>query len=320
MKCQLAALIFALIFASSLSAHQVHPCLALVAQLSQGAKQCELKQTQKGECDGVLQDLEGQVQFCKQQHFTQKAIDGAIEYGFAALEGDVSQSPYQRQVKQEQWEYQLMKPNLQAFERYFPDAVRISDVLTERFNASACPKQYLGDPDRYRYFGAQSLIRYSREQGQEDENPGHSGRYVYHWFAAERPGVCYDPDSSNGPDEKVVNIPGFFLDGLEEKDRVQVVRCKSNCLEEQAALAELYEQYNKQYRRHRQLLVCSDIDQRNEERRVVKGQRRSSIKLPDYCPDGEIQVETLNAGGLLDQLEQQLFLDVTLRTETAKSE
>ena len=318
MKTRLGAFIIPMIFACGLPAHPADPCLALVAQLAQGTKQCELKQTQKGECDGVLQDLEGQVQHCKQQLFTQKAIDGAIEYGFAALEGDVSQSPYKRQVKQEQWEYQLMKPNLLAFEQFFPDAVRISDVLTERFNAPACPKQYLGDPDRYRYFGAQTLTRYSRD-GQVDDQQ-QTVKYVYHWFAAERPGVCYDPDSANRPDEKVVNIPDYFLNDLDASDRVKVVRCKSNCLEEQAALADLHEQYSKQYRRHRQLLVCSDIEQRNDARRVVKGQRRSSIKLPDYCPAGEIQVETLNAGGLLDQLEQQLFLDVTLRIETTKSE
>ena len=138
--------------------------------------------------------------------------------------------------------------------------------------------------------------------------------------SAERPGTCYAPDASDQSEEKVVNIPGYFLNDLETQSRVRVIRCKSNCMEEQAALAKLHDQYSKQYRRHRQLLVCSDIDQRNETRRVIKGQRQSMIKLPDYCPDGEIPVEVLNARGLLDQLEQQLFLDGALPIETAKSE
>lgn len=337
MKTLLGLFLLLVFLAPCLVAHPVDPCLARVAQLAQGAKQCELKQQIKGQCDDILGDLNGQIQVCKLQLFTEHTIDAAVEYGYTALDGDVSQSPYRRQVKQEQWEYQMMKSNLLVFQRYFPGADHVNEALAERFNSRECPRQYMGDPERYRYFGSETLVRYPpRDNVGEGEAQGEPVQYLYHWFSAERPGVCYEiPSGMTGvsaeetagkgvdeAQEKIVNVPGYFLSELESLQSVKVIRCQSNCLEERALLADLHDQYARQYRLHRQLLVCSDVQQRNNARKVVKGQRRSAIKLPDYCPKDEVEVAELNARGLVEQLEQRLFMDVSLQieTDTAKSE
>lgn len=307
-------------------AHPVEPCLAMITQLAQAAKACELAQTTKGQCDADLGSLEGQIQYCKQQLFTEKAINYALEYGYNALAGDIAQSPYRRELKQQRWEYQLMKPNLSAFQRYFPEADHIHDALLERFNSGSCPKVYAGTPDRFRYFGKQTLTRFPTPADQGD-----AVKFVFHWFSPERQGECYgipdsDMDKSNaepvpaGLAAKIVNIPDYFIAELETRELTRVIRCKGNCLEEQAVLAELYDRYTAQYRQHRQLLVCSDMEQRNETRKPIKGQNRSAIKLPEYCPEAEVQVHELNALGLLEQLDQRLFKAVPLSLVTVKTE
>ncbi|HAG93733.1 MAG: hypothetical protein CMK83_11205 [Pseudomonadales bacterium] len=303
-------------------AHPVEPCLARLSQLSVTLKDCELHQVEEGQCGSSRARLDAQIALCKQQQFTDQAINRGIDYGYASLEGDVGQSPYRRQVRKQQWENSLMKPNLIRFGRLFPDALHVHESLMERFNTQACPKQYAGKSDRYVYFDVVTLTQYPTSYDELAPE-----KYVYHFFAPEKKGVCYAPDagpaavdaSAAGP--RVVNIPGYFLAELEAADRVKVVRCASgDCAAEKTALADLYDQYSQQYRHHRQLLICSDIEQRNDSRRAIKGVKQSKVKLPDYCPAQEIQVQALNARGLLQQLEQRLFQDVTFRIETANSE
>ncbi|RLT97421.1 hypothetical protein [Ketobacter sp.] len=299
--------------------HPADPCLARIAQLAQSAKGCELTQKESGECDPINGQLEVQVQRCKSQQFTESAIQDAIEYGAAAVEGDVSQSPYRLQVKQQQWEYQMMKPNLERFADYFPEAHHIQDALLERFNTAACPKQYEGRPDRYRFQGHQTLSRYPGMDAAPDGSQS-AEKHAFYGFSPERPGACYPvlpatPGTAEGAQKTLmpVNIPDYFLAELEQRERVRVLRCESDCEAEWASLASWHEEYSKQYRRHRQLLMCLDVEQRNENRRTVKGVRRTAIKLPDYCPEEEIAVQELNARGLLEELDRRLFLDTVWR-------
>lgn len=306
-------------------AHPVEPCVARLSQLAATLKDCELHQVERGQCDSSHMRLESQIAVCRQQQFTDQAINNGIDYGYASLEGDVGQSPYRRQMRKQQWENSLMKPNLTSFSKLFPDAGHIQESLMELFNTQACPKQYAGKATRYVYHGSTVLTRFPATFEESYEEPNKEStreQFRYHFFSAEQPGECYSPDSHTAQEKvNIVNIPDYFLGELEGISRVKVVRCATaNCLDEPTELAQLYERYRKQFHRHRQLMVCSDIDQRNETRKTVKGVKRSKVKLPDYCPQDEIQVQALNAEGLLQQLEQRLFQDVTIRIETAKSE
>jgi len=299
-------------------AHPVEPCRARLAQLAATLKDCELSQSEKGQCEQPKSSLEVQMAQCKQQQFTPEAINSAVDYGYASLDGDVGQSPYRRQIRKLRWETSLMKPNVASFNQLFPDFDHIQEPLTELFNTHSCPKQYLGNNDRFMYFGSSQISQYPAQ----DSEQASAKVYRVYWFQPEQKGECYAPDntmSENGP--KVVNLPVQFLTELGQQSDVRLIRCSSNnCELEKAGLAEMIARYQQQYRLHRQLMVCSDIEQRNENRKVIKGKRRSVYSLPEYCPDGEIAVHELNARGLLQQLEQALFHDVTIRIQTAKSE
>lgn len=310
---------------ASVSAHPEAPCLARLSQIAATLKDCELHQVERGQCDSSHQRLDSQIAVCRQQQFTGQAINGGIDYGYASLQGDVGQSPYRRQMRKQQWENSLMKPNLTSFAQVFPEAGHIHENLTELFNTKPCPKQYAGNGSRYVYYGSTILAQYpaAYRVGKKESNEEPSAEeYRYHFFAVEKSGECYAPEGQDSEgNTRIVNIPDYFLGQLKGQSQTKVVRCGTDsCTEEKLKLGALYEQYRKQFRWYRQLMVCSDIDQRNETRKAVKGVRRSKVKLPDYCPQEEIQVQALNAEGLLRQLEQRLFQDVTVRIETAKSE
>lgn len=299
-------------------AHPVEPCRATLAQLAVTLKECELAQSEKGQCARPKQSLERQVAKCEHMQFTGEAINSAVDYGYASLEGDVGQSPYRRELRKQRWENSLMKPNVLQFNQYFPDFSHNQESVMELFNLPACPKQYLGQPERMLYYGATQIGRYS------DLADGETSTRIYtvHWFQGEKKGQCYQPVGDAGADApKVVNLPANMLVELRKVENTRAVLCKTeHCTAEQTELADLYERYQKQYRLHRQLLICSDIDQRNENRKSIKGMRRPAFSLPDYCPEEEIQVQALNAKGLLDQLEQSLFQGVTISFQTVKSE
>lgn len=307
----------ALAISAQSTAHPVHPCLAKLSELAATLKDCELAQAEKGQCSQPKHSLEAQTKHCRNQQFTPDAVNNAVDYGYASLEGDVGQSPYRRQVRKMRWESSLMKPNIERFNSLFADFSHIQEDLTELFNRDACPKQYQGSAERFLYFGSTDISRYASS---EADNPKPTV-YTVHWFARENKGQCYPPQAVGGElDPMVVNLPERFLEDL-AKGNQRSVRCESaSCEMEITELETRYQQYQQQYRLHRQLLICSDIDQRNENRKVIKGQRRSAYTLPEYCPQEEIQVQELNARGLLEQMDQSLFQDVTIRFQTAKSE
>lgn len=302
--------------------HPVEPCRARLAQLAATLKDCEISQAEKGQCEQPKLSLEAQIAQCKQQQFTSEAVNSAIDYGYASLEGDVGQSPYRRQMRKLRWETSLMKPNIVSFNQLFPGFDHIQDGLTELFNRDACPKQYLGSSNRFLYFGSTQISQYP----DSDEENAKPFDVRVHWFQPEQKGECYSPVvSAEEGAPTIVNLPAQFLTELERvqgnKNDARIVRCQSAACEvEKAGLDAMVDHYQKQYRLHRQLMICSDIDQRNENRKHIKGKRRSAYSLPDYCPEEEIQVKELNARGLLEQLEQSLFHAVTIRIQTAKSE
>jgi hypothetical protein len=313
------SIIVLIAFAGLAFAHPVEPCRARLAQLATTLKDCQLSQVESNQCQLPQQQLDEQRRKCRQRRFTNESLDSAIDHGFALLQGDVGQSPYLKQVRKQRWENSLMKPNIENFVRLFPDFTQVTSDLMERFNSSKCPKQYEGGSDRYLFINPVLMTQYpdSPQQGEKAQT------YTVYFMQQEEPGHCYAPTAADGATNpyKVVNLPNYMLLQLERRDHASVIRCQSlGCATEQAELEQLYSQYQNQYRRYRQLTVCADIDQRNDSRKSIKGKKRSSFTLPDYCPKDEIQVKMLNAKGNLEQLQLRLFQAVTIRIGSAKSE
>lgn len=307
------------VLASQVWAHPSAVCLHRLSQSATQLKACQIAQAQEGQCDHLQQALYSGREQCAAEGFVESDINSAVQYGFAQLEGDTSQSPYARQVQQHRWENSLMKPNVQRFQKQFPEYGHHLADITSNFNTAQCPKQYEGHREGWLFVGSQSIKRYPLgEQG------GTSAQtYTVFLMAPQKQGQCYSPNPSQqtGQSYSVVNIPELMLLEMEKKPDTRLLRCQHPlCMDDKVALESIYEQYQRQYREYRQLMVCADIDIRNENRRSFKGQKRSKILLPDYCPQEEVQVKALNAKGNLDQLVQLLFQDVNIGVQTVKME
>lgn len=306
-----------LVFAQLVHGHQVEPCLARLTQVAALEKACKVSQTNGRQCDVPFRELQQQKLACQMAQFTPKDIARAIEHGYESVQGDVNQSPYQARVRRETWENNAMQPNVESFKLAFPEFDSFHSQLLDGFNTKNCPAKFEGRNSRLRYLGHQSIKRYLIRDA---ETAGDAEDFSVYWFAREKEGTCYPvPETSDVA--SVVNIPDQFLSRMRQQPSAITVLCESaDCTPERDQLALILAEYSNQYRSYRQLLLCSDIDQRNENRRIIKGQPVSKVKLPDYCPHEEVQTAALNAKGLLLELDQGLFLAPELTMLSGKSE
>lgn len=289
--------------ALSAHAHEVDTCLARLAQTAQLLKACEVAQKQEGQCDNLRNRLQRNRQTCRAEAFTEESIDHAMAYGRNDVDGDTNRSPYRQAVTQRQREESQMQPNLVRFNQHFPQFGNFRDAVAERFNSRLCPNAYEGGRDRWLYTGTMSLQRYSLDE----VKPGPPQSRDLRFFAQGRAGECYrvPPQLEPGAPFLVVNLPDQMLSQLEQKGGV--VKCESaTCTTDRTSQEELYQRYQAEYRRYRLLRDCVDQAQRAKTQGASKG-GAPTVSLPSHCPTKEINVALLNAKGLVQELDRQLF-------------
>lgn len=300
-------LLLATLLATKATAHEVDTCLARLAQTAGLLKNCRIGQTREDECTALDERLQRNRQTCRDEAYPEEAIRRAAGYGAAEVAGDTAQSPYQQTVRQQAREQSRMQPNLLRFNQHFPGYGHFADDLAARFNSRLCPDAYEGSRDRWLYTGSVTLLRYAVDAPAGDPPQRHDKRL----FAQGKPGECYPVATQLEPTAPflVVNIPETLLSQLEQK--TGVVKCESaTCATDRMGVESLYQHYQAEYRRYRQLLDCVDIDRRNRQH-GSKGMTAARAPLPVYCPSRELDVALLNSRGLVQELDQRLFSRIT---------
>ena len=299
----------------SLHAHEVEVCLAKVAQKSGQLHACRIAQTDANQCDALAQQLEQFQRDCLYQYHPPEHVARATAYGAGQVEGDPDQSPYQQRLARERWEQSQIGPNMQRFSALFPEFDHFKVALAEHFGTQACPSGYEGRQDRWLHAGYIPMQRYSFSEG----NQLPPVVVPVHFFAQEVAGRCYPvPSSAGGQSGSVINIPDQMLQELEKQGIA--IRCKNgDCAATRDEVNSLYQQYQGAYREYRQLMMCADAAKRGGGSAIIKGAARPVSDLPEHCPKKEIDVAYLNARGLVEELEQQLFSPGKLHSRQAKA-
>ena len=297
-------------------AHEVETCLMALAQRAEDLQTCRVQQSSATECDALEQRLTVKASQCRAAEHPEEAVNRAIAYGNSLVPGDPRQSPYQRQMTRERWEHSQMRPNVMRFEQLFTDYSQLQPDLTERFGTAKCPTGYEGGSDRWIYQGPLALVRYSLDPAAAG-TPEHR---TLHLFSREQAGQCYPPQEEEGGNGfRVVNIPESLLQSLSA--RHALILCDGqDCNKERQATQDRFQRYQGLYRRYRQLIVCSDLVERNSRRGSVKGMRRSKIVLPDYCPGEAAEARMMEARDQVEHLDQALFESADSLTNVTKAE
>ncbi len=296
-------------------AHETEVCLQQIAQAAEQLQRCLVEQQALGGCDSASAIVTQYQNSCRDQYFTASAISRATLYGRDQVEGSPEQSPYQRQQARARWLETRMRPNLERYMRSFPQYDASQPSLTEHFGEQECPDGYRGQPGRWLYRGAVTLVRYTLT----DTVGPSSSTVTKHYFEPEAVGQCYPiPEEPSENDPLVVNTPQTLLQDLQALG--VLVKCESStCSGDKQQLEEHYQQYQAAYRQYRLLMQCADIEARNQKRGSVKGNARSVQLLPEYCPQAEVEVAYLNGKGLVEQLDHSLFGTLDSPIQQAKS-
>lgn len=296
-------------------AHETETCLMQVAQAATQLQACLVQKTAETECDASQQKLDRFRQRCLEQQHPAEFVERAVRYGQSEVEGDPDRSPYEQQVAANRWKQSQIAPNIALFAEVFPQFEAYKPLLEEHFATPQCPAGYHGRADRWVFLGDSVMLRY--DIGGKNGEPLSPSQHVRHLFAQEQPGQCYPVSSQDGTGPvRIVNVPEVVVQELAKNG--QVVRClSSDCAPERDTLAQAYRRYQGAFREYRQLMICVDVERRNQRRQLTKGFGAAPVAVPEYCPDKDVETSYLNARGLVEDLDMRLFSDRTGQIEAA---